>query len=111
MDKRCEPRFSAEQSVAITTLGRSPHRQTATIRNASESGLGLFVKTAIPPGTALRVELDDAIMLGEAMYCRPMETGHFVGVQLEQVLHGLNELHSRFRAFAEEAGRDCTETR
>ncbi len=103
MDKRRETRFAAEQCVTIVTLGERQFRQTAVIRNASGTGLGLFVKTEIPSGKVLRIELEDAIFLGEVMYCRPMEDGHFAGVQLEQVLRGLGELEHCFREFREEA--------
>jgi hypothetical protein len=102
MDQRSDPRFAVDRSVTITTLGENQVRQAAQIKNASGSGLGLLVEKAIPPGTALRIEWEDAIVLGEAMYCRPMEKGHFVGVQLEQMLRGLGELRQRFRAFRDE---------
>jgi hypothetical protein len=111
MDKRREPRFAAEQRVTIVTLGERQFRQMAVIRNASGTGLGLFVKTEIPAGSVLRIELEDAIILGEAMYSRPMEDGQFVGVQLEQVLRGLGELHRRFGEFREEVETDPRETR
>jgi hypothetical protein len=110
MDQRCEPRFAADQSVTITALGENQFRQTAKVRNASGSGLGLVVETEISPGTALRIEWEDAFVLGEVMYCRPMENGHFVGVQLEQMLHGLSDLRRRFRAFREETWNHRIET-
>ncbi|MDR3698008.1 MAG: hypothetical protein P4L56_00150 [Candidatus Sulfopaludibacter sp.] len=111
MDKRREPRFAAEQCVTIVTLGERQLRQTAIVRNASGTGLGLFVKTEIGSGTVLRIELEDAIVLGEAMYCRAMESGYFVGVQLEQVLRGLGELHRCFREFREEEKEDPVKPR
>ena len=111
MDKRCQPRFATEQTVAITTLGEHHRRQMAKVKNTSESGLGLLVDTEIRAGTALRIELEDAILLGEVMYCRPVEGKHFVGVQLEQMLRGLSELHERSRVFEEQAEIDRKETR
>lgn len=111
MDKRSEPRFAADQSVVITTLGDNRFRQTGTVKNSSGSGLGLHVETAIPTGTALRIEWEDAILLGEAMYTRPMDSGHFIGVQLEHVLRGLGELRDSLRRFSEETEEDRVETR
>lgn len=110
MDQRCEPRFVADQSVTITALGENQFRQTAKVRNASGGGLGLVVKMEISPGTALRIEWEDALVLGEVMFCRPLENGYFVGVQLEQMLRGLSELRRRFRAFREETEEDRIET-
>jgi hypothetical protein len=110
MDQRSEPRFAADQSVTITTLGERRFQQTAKVRNASGSGLGLVVETEISPGTAVRIEWEDTLLLGEAMYCRRMASGHFVGVQLEQMLRGLSELRECFREFREEPGERPIET-
>jgi hypothetical protein len=102
MDKRSEPRCAVDETVAITTLGSSSFRQRGWVKNVSANGLGVLVKTEIPAGTAVRVDCEDAILLGEAMFCRSMEEGYFVGVQLEQILKGLSELHRQFREFREE---------
>ncbi|SPE42300.1 hypothetical protein SBA3_5130004 [Candidatus Sulfopaludibacter sp. SbA3] len=111
MDKRCEPRFAADQSVAITTLGEHQFQQAAKVKNASGSGLGLVVETEVPPGTALKIEWEDTMVLGEVMYCRPMENSHFLGVQLEQVLRGLRELRQAFDEFYGETQDDPMKTR
>ena len=83
----------------MTTLGECRVRQTAQVRNCSDSGLGLLVQIAIPAGTALRIEWGNAILLGEAMYQRPAPGGFFVGVHLEHVLAGLRELKEQARRF------------
>ena len=107
MDKRCEPRFAVDQVITITSLGEHPFRQPGKVRNSSGSGLGLVVETRIAAGTALRIEWEDALVLGEAMYCRPLENGHFVGVQLEQMLCDLSKLRQCFRAFSGQAAEEC----
>ena len=111
MDKRCKPRFSVEQIVAITSLGEHRLQQTGKVRNSSGSGLGLVVDTEIAAGTALRIEWDDAMVLGEVMYCRRVEAGYFVGVHLEQMLRDLSKLRHYFRAISEEPEEDRIETR
>jgi hypothetical protein len=111
MDKRREDRFEVDQEVSIATLGEHSCRQTARVRNASGSGLGLLVGTEVTPGMAVRIELEDAILLGEAMYCRPLAKGYFVGIQIEQVLRGINELRRRFQSFEDEAESSHCETR
>ncbi len=85
----------------ITILGDREVRQTGRVRNASGSGLGLLVPEPIAPGTALRLEVDDDLLLGEVMYCRPQKDGCFVGVQLEQILRGLSGLRNQFRDFCD----------
>lgn len=101
MDNRSEPRFAVDECVTVTTLGGHSFRQNAWIKNVSATGLGVVVQKEIDPGTVVRIERDDALLLGEAMFCRRVEDGHFVGVQLEQILRGLNELHQRIREFEE----------
>lgn len=100
MHKRCEPRFGTNEEITITSLGECRVRQAGTVRNFAGSGLGLEVQIAIPTGTAVRIEREDAILLGEVMYQRPTKNSYFVGIQLEHALCGLRELDkqaSRFR--------------
>jgi hypothetical protein len=70
----------------------------ATVKNASGRGLGLVTREPIPAGAAIRIEIEDVLVLGEAIYCRSDENGHFVGVELDQVLVGLTELGRRLEA-------------
>jgi hypothetical protein len=102
MDQRREPRFQSDQSVVMTVLTDPPARIHARVRNASGRGLGLLTPTPVPPGAAIRIELDDTIVLGEAIYCRGERDGHFIGVELDQVLVGLTELGRNLAAFAPE---------
>ena len=51
----------------------------------------------MPSGAPLRIEFDDSIVLGEAIYCRDDRDGHFIGVELDQVLVGLTELAGIWR--------------
>ena len=99
MDQRREPRFEADQAVVITILTEQPTRMTARVRNASGRGLGLLVASRVEPGAAIRIEIEDAVVLGEAIYCRQEADGHFIGVELDQVLVGLTELGRRLNAF------------
>jgi hypothetical protein len=77
----------------------------ARVRNASGRGLGLLVPHRIEAGAAIRIEIEDAIVLGEAIYCRQESDGHFIGVELDQVLVGLTELGRRLSAFDPEVER------
>jgi hypothetical protein len=109
MEQRREPRFKADQAVVATILGEPPTRLAARVRNASGRGLGLFVPCRVDPGAAIRIEIDDAVVLGEAIYCRGEPDGFFIGVELDQVLVGLTELDRHLSAFDPEPcrGRAC----
>ena len=111
MEQRCEARLPDDRSLTITILGEREFRHAARVKNASGSGLGLLVGTRVAPGTALRIELEDELLLGEVMYCRPMEGGYFIGVQLEQMLRGLREMRERFREFYQTAAMAARDTR
>ena len=102
MQQRRETRMVKDQSVNLTILGDPEIRRTAKVKNATGRGLGLEMAYPVGIGSALKVELEDAVLLGEAMYCRGQNGGFYVGVELDQALLGLSELSRAFRAFTEE---------
>ena len=99
MDQRREPRFQTDQPVVVEILGDPPARVAAWVKNTSGRGLGLMTDQAIPPGAAIRIALDDGMVLGEAIYSHDVNGEHFVGVELDQVLVGLTELGRKLDAF------------
>lgn len=99
MEQRREPRFEADQWVMVTVLAAKPTRMRARVRNASGRGLGLITSAPVPAGSAIRIEIDDSLVLGEAIYCRSDQNTHFVGVELDQVLVGLTELGRKLSAY------------
>lgn len=105
MDQRREPRFEVDQAVIVTILGEHPVRMAARVRNASGRGLGLLVPAPIDPGAAIKIELEDALVLAESIYCRAEADAYFIGVELDQVLVGLTELGRRLSAFDPEIQR------
>jgi hypothetical protein len=100
MEQRREPRFEADRPVTVTVLTEPPTRLEARVQNASGRGLGLLIPEAVDPGAAIRIEIDDSMVLGEAIYCRHERDGHFIGVELDQVLVGLTELGRNLAAFS-----------
>ncbi|MCU1234418.1 MAG: type pilus assembly PilZ [Candidatus Solibacter sp.] len=102
MDQRREARIQANQSVAITLFGDPDVRICARIKNVSGKGIGLVLDAPIAPGTALKMELEDTLLLGEVIYCRTDETRYYAGVELEHSLCGLGELSRMVAAFNSE---------
>jgi hypothetical protein len=102
VDGRSERRFGVRLPAIVTVLSGEDVRVTAHIRNASGRGLALEMPTPVSPGAALKVEMEDALLLGEAVYCRSESGKYVVGLQLDQVLNGLAELSQRLREFSEE---------
>jgi hypothetical protein len=100
MDNRREPRFVTDQSVTVTLLREPQITLTGRVQNYSGRGLGLMTDTAVASGTALKIAMDDAIILGEAVFCRQEEDHYYVGIELNQVLAGLAELARRLQEFS-----------
>ena len=99
MNQRREVRIQANQSVAITLFGESDVEVSALIRNISGKGIGLELQGPVRPGTLIKVDLQDALLLGEVIYCRKDESSYYVGVELEHSLCGLGELSRMVNAF------------
>src|SRR5262245_9458960 len=93
-------RLCVDQAVTVTLLGHQEAKVPARATSASPNGLGLWSTRALPPGTGLKIELEDAYILGEAIYCKEEAGGWVVGVELSQVLKGLSELGRRLRKYA-----------
>lgn len=85
--------------IMLTVLGNPEMRLAATVKDASARGLGLATEAPVRPGEAVKLEIGDAIFLGEAVYCRDDDEGAFVGVKLNQVLTGLAALHKMVQEF------------
>ena len=101
MNQRRHARMQADQFVPITLFGEPDITLPARIRNISGKGIGLELAEPVAPGTTLKIELEDALLLGEVIFCREDETAYYLGIELEQSLCGLGELSRMVLAFNE----------
>jgi hypothetical protein len=101
MEQRRNTRLVLDQTVNLTILGDIEIHRTAKVKNISGRGLGLEMAHPVGVGCALKIELQDAVLLGEAMYCRSDNGAYYVGIELLQGLCGLGELSRAFGAFNE----------
>lgn len=105
MERRKEARFETRQAVALTWLGDTDVLLEATLVNLSGRGMRLRLDRPLPADAAVRIEIDDTLMLGEVCYCGPSDDGGFaVGVELEQVLRGVSEITAQMAALMESIG-------
>lgn len=104
MDQCREPRFAVNQRVAVT-VPRRPQRETVRVMNASGCGLAIRILAPVAPGTAVKIEIEDCLVLVEAVYCRPKPDGHLVGIELDQVSCSLTELGRRLQGVCQSATR------
>lgn len=103
MEKRHESRFAVGQPVAVTILSGEQSTHDAVVKNGSGNGMALELPVPVAPGAALKIRLEDSLLLGEAMYCSPQQDRFLVGVLLDTKLSQLSRLGQILEAFAEGA--------
>jgi hypothetical protein len=62
------------------------------LKNLSGRGLRLITGCPIQLGTAVRIDVNDSVLLGEVCYCSSTTEGLVCGVQLEQALNSVGDL-------------------
>jgi hypothetical protein len=102
MERRREPRIQAYQKVDLIVLGHDAPASDAHATQFSGNGLRLVLKQSVPVGTAVKVQGDDWLVLGEVCYCRQERLNFVVGLQLEHSLMGLQQLEELNRKFMSE---------
>ena len=80
MERRQEPRFSLSQSMRVTLLDPSHKEIEAFVIDVSEGGMCLRLRCRIPPGTPVKVETLDVLLLGFICYCVSDEDGFRAGL-------------------------------
>jgi hypothetical protein len=92
MERRREARIRADKPVELTVLGNEEASGPAQVTEFSGHGLQVVLHRPIPVNSAIKVEGEDWLMLGEVCYCR-QEGIHFVaGLKIDQTLENLDEL-------------------
>ena len=91
MERRRDLRVKADQKVLVTALSNDRQQMEATAVDLSGRGISLFVPMKLTTGAPVRIELDDALLLGEICYCRPECGGFVIDVEIDQALAELEE--------------------
>ena len=94
-----DSRVQADQAAWITIYGAKDKRIPGRVQNISGRGIGLEVTEPVGTGGALKIEVGDAMMLGEVIYCRAEVDRYYLGVELDQAVHSLASLCSSLRDF------------
>lgn len=112
MERRRERRGVLDHSVLVTVLeappkdGKGALRPTAqafTAQTIDQSGRGmrLLVPCDLAPGTTIKIESDDTLLLAEICYCNRVNDERFAaGVEVSQSL----QLTTQLRKLAEAVG-------
>lgn len=97
MDERKDFRFETNQPVSLTILGRHSRdadtHLSACMVNISGRGISLTTETSVPVSSAVRLDVNDNILLGEVCHTRQTGPSEYIcGVRLEQVLTAVGDL-------------------
>jgi hypothetical protein len=96
MGQRRDFRFDTNQAVGLTILGGLSQQDTrlqGCMVNLSGRGLSLTTESNVPLGSAIRIDVNDQILLGEVCHSRQTGPSSFIcGVQLEHALNSVEDL-------------------
>jgi hypothetical protein len=103
MDRRRHPRFPVNTPLRLTALIDEELSIAARLEELSGSGARVVSPVAIPPGTPVKLDLPDVLLLGECVHCQPDNGSYSLGVHLEHSLGCLGELRRLMNALIREA--------
>ena len=92
-DRRREPRFSTNRPAELVLLSENDERLPIQMVEVSGSGVRFIVQRPVTADTAVRIDMEDSILLGEVCYCTPEGEDHICGVRLEQGLTHVTDLY------------------
>jgi hypothetical protein len=81
-----------ETVAAFTKLGDAEVSLRCPVLGLDGHTMRLKLSKRVDIGSAVKVEADDTLSLGEVSYCRPEGDGYVVWVELLQSLHNVAEL-------------------
>ena len=87
-----------ETVASLTILGESQEPQTCSVVAVDGRMMQMKAPKPVDVGSAVKVEADDTLSLGEVSYCRPDGDGYLVWVDLAEALHNVQELSRLARA-------------
>lgn len=92
MERRREQRIPVDQDVVVTLLGSD--QASFTARTVDQSGRGLQILLAQPleAGAAVKIEMEDALLLAEVCFINAVPAGFVAGLRIDQMLSGLTDL-------------------
>jgi len=94
MDRRGNTRIAAAHviPVQVTGLGNLQLRTSGRILDISSNGLRISTSAAVPVGSFLQLQFEDATIFAEVRYCLGHKHGYTIGVFVEEILLGTSEL-------------------
>ncbi len=85
----------------MTVLDEPPVKWNGRVIDISGGGFQILSEGRIPLNSAVRVDLADAVLLGEVCYCREQAGGLYaVGLESQQILSHTSDFAQLMRSLA-----------
>ena len=82
-ERRSEPRYMCSELVRVVTASDAQPGVVANLEDISPSGACVQLESAIAVDTAIEIVCSSCRLKGKVRYCRFVELGYDVGVELE----------------------------
>jgi hypothetical protein len=89
IDRRTEERDQCNETLTVTLLDTPATSLSCTGANRSDGGLNVGLPVEVRPGTLLKVEGRDHLLLGEVVWSRPSGDSFATGIK---VVHSIGNL-------------------
>ncbi len=103
MERRKQPRIKLETNLTIEILGDHPatyegsNKIPGLMVDVSTDGMRFLSPVDIAPGTAIRIDRDTGMILGEVCYTESHGEEFHLGILFRQVLANLRDLEPLLR--------------
>lgn len=97
MERRKQARINLETNLTIDVLGDHPAKIEGLMVDVSTDGMRFLSPVDVAPGTAIRVDRDGGMILGEVCYTEPHGEQFHLGILFRQVLSNLRDLEPLLR--------------
>ena len=81
-----------ENVAAFTNLDNTEVSQACPVLSLDGPIMQLKLPKRVDIGSAVKIEADNTLSLGEVSYCRPEGDGYVVCVEVIQALHNVTEM-------------------
>ena len=107
MERRKQTRIEVVHPVQVTVLDEQPIKLGGQVVNMSGGGFRLLTEEKIRHNAAVRVDMADAVLLGEVCYCIQDESGQYaVGLESQQILSRTGDLARLMQSLSGESSQE-----
>jgi hypothetical protein len=103
VERRKQLRFQPTATLEVVVIGEGQECVVGRVLDTSARGMGVQLPCPLPPGTAIKIEAEDTLLLGEVTCCVAQGGAFRVGLIVKHRLTGLGGLHRLNRALHAES--------